>query len=45
MQKIAKNVSKVLSGEEMDVTIEFLMKKSYIFIIESLENIFREAVS
>ena len=26
MQKIAKNVSKVLSGDKMDVTIEFLMK-------------------
>ena len=42
MQKIAKNVLKVLSGDKMDVTIEFLMKKSYIyvFIIESLQNLF-----
>jgi len=27
MQKIAKKVSKVLSEDKMDVTIEFLMKK------------------
>ena len=30
MQKIAKHVLKVLSGDKMDVTIEFLMKKIYI---------------
>ena len=45
MQKKIKNVSNVLSGDNMDVTIEFQMKKSYIIIIESSKNLFWEVVS
>ena len=43
MQKNAKKESKVLSGDKMDVNIEFLVKKK--IIIESLKSFFREVVS